>query len=252
MTHRIGIMGGDVAEATLSTTRIDAPASRRAAPGVGLLLLLLVVAAALRVPGWVVPVFNSDESFLATQAEVLNHGGRLYEDAADRKPPIVPYLYAATFRALHTTGLWSVRLLATIAVALTGWLLALEAHRRWGTRAAWLAGLLFVLGTVAFAPQDGQAANFEIFMLLPMTAGVVLAARRRPASAGVAIAFVLCLCFSDELWKIVFGPAGKVLTDLKVNPPTLKLIDPMDTFQIMWMKVPLLLPPSVPKSLIVT
>ena len=156
------------------------PASRRAAPGIGLLLLLLVVAAALRVPGWVVPVFNSDESFLATQAEVLNHGGRLYEDAADRKPPIVPYLYAATFRVLHTTGLWSVRLLATIAVALTGWLLALEAHRRWGTRASWLAGLLFVLGTVAFAPQDGQAANFEIFMLLPMTAGVVLAARRRP------------------------------------------------------------------------
>ena len=182
-----------MAEATLSTTRIDAPASRRAAPGIGLLLLLLVVAAALRVPGWVVPVFNSDESFLATQAEVLNHGGRLYEDAADRKPPIVPYLYAATFRVLHTTGLWSVRLLATIAVALTGWLLALEAHRRWGTRAAWLAGLLFVLGTVAFAPQDGQAANFEIFMLLPMTAGVVLAARRRPASAGVAIALAtLC------------------------------------------------------------
>ena len=74
-------------------------------------------------------------------------------------------------------------LLAAIAVALTGWLLALEALRRWGTRAAWLAGILFVLGTVAFAPQDGQAANFEIFMLLPMTAGVVLAARRRPASA---------------------------------------------------------------------
>ncbi|MFM7271486.1 MAG: ArnT family glycosyltransferase [Actinomycetes bacterium] len=180
-------------EATITTTRIDAPVSRRSAPGFLLFLLLLVVAASLRVPGWVVPVFNSDESFLATQAEVLNHGGRLYEDAADRKPPIVPYLYAATFRAFHTTGLWSVRLVAAIAVALTGWLLALEAHRRWGTRAAWLAGLLFVLSTVAFAPQDGQAANFEIFMLLPMTAGVVLAARRRPASAGVAIA-VATLC----------------------------------------------------------
>ena len=37
----------------------------------------------LRAPGWVVPVFNSDESYLATQAEVINEGGRLYEDATD-------------------------------------------------------------------------------------------------------------------------------------------------------------------------
>lgn len=180
-------------ETTLTATRSSTREDRRAAPGIGMLLLLVVVAALLRAPGWYVPVFNSDESFLATQAEVLNHGGRLYEDAADRKPPIVPYLYAATFRVFHTTALWSVRLVAAIVVALTGWLLALEAHRRWGTRAAWLAGLLFVLGTVAFAPQDGQAANFEIFMLAPMTAGVLLAARGRPAGAGVAVALAtLC------------------------------------------------------------
>lgn len=163
------------------------------APTLAFFLLLLVVAAALRAPGWVVPVFNSDESFLGAQAEVVNSGGKLYEDAADRKPPIVPYLYAVTFRAFHTTALWSVRLIAAIVVALTGWLLALEAHRRWGTRAQWLAGLLFVMGTVAFAPQDGQAANFEIFMLLPMTAGVVLAQRNRLAASGAAIALAtLC------------------------------------------------------------
>lgn len=162
-------------------------------PTFAFFLLLLVVSAALRAPGWVVPVFNSDESFLGAQAEVLNSGGTLYEDAADRKPPLVPYLYAVTFRVFNTTALWSVRVIAAIVVALTGWLLALEAHRRWGTRAQWLAGLLFVMGTVAFAPQDGQAANFEIFMLLPMTAGVVLAARNQPLASGAAIAFAtLC------------------------------------------------------------
>ena len=162
-------------------------------PTLAFFFLLLVISAALRAPGWVVPVFNSDESFLGAQAEVVNSGGRLYEDAADRKPPLVPYLYAVTFRVFHTTALWSVRLIAAIVVALTGWLLALEAHRRWGTRAQWLAGLLFVMGTVAFAPQDGQAANFEIFMLLPMTAGIVLAQRSRPAASGAAIAFAtLC------------------------------------------------------------
>jgi sec-independent protein translocase protein TatC len=60
------------------------------------------------------------------------------------------------------------------------------------------------------------------------------------AIAGTGVAFVLCLCFSDQLWAIVFNPAGKALTDLHVNPPTLKLISPMDAFQILWMKVPLL------------
>jgi len=37
-----------------------------------------------------------------------------------------------------------------------------------------------------------------------------------------------------------FAPAGAALTHLKVNPPTLKLINPMDSFQIMWMKLPIL------------
>ena len=57
---------------------------------------------------------------------------------------------------------------------------------------------------------------------------------------GIGIAFVLCLLFSDQLWNIVFEPAGAALRSLGVNPPTLKLISPTDAFQIMWMKVPIL------------
>lgn len=60
------------------------------------------------------------------------------------------------------------------------------------------------------------------------------------AIGGVGVAFFLCLFFSDELWSVVFAPAGAALTHLKVNPPTLKLINPMDSFQIMWMKLPIL------------
>ncbi len=41
-------------------------------------------------PAFFVPVFNSDETFLATQAHVIGDGGQLYEDAIDRKPPLVP------------------------------------------------------------------------------------------------------------------------------------------------------------------
>lgn len=150
--------------------------------------VLLVLAFVLRLPAFFVEVFNSDETFLATQAVVINEGGRLYEDAADRKPPLVPYLYAATFAVLGTSALWSVRMVAMLAVAVTGLLLALEARRRYGERAGWLAGVLFVLASVAFAPQDGQAANFEIFMLPAMTAAVLLGARGRSRSSGVAVA----------------------------------------------------------------
>jgi hypothetical protein len=153
-----------------------------------LFAVLLLLTATLRTSAFVVDVFNSDESFLGAQAEVINHGGKLYEEAADRKPPLVPYLYAATFALFSTTALWSVRVVAMLAVALTALLLALEARRRYGNRAAWIAGVLMVLASVAFAPQDGQAANFEIFMLPSMTAAVLLARRGRAFSSGTAVA----------------------------------------------------------------
>jgi sec-independent protein translocase protein TatC len=57
---------------------------------------------------------------------------------------------------------------------------------------------------------------------------------------GIGVAFFLCLFFSDELWAVVFAPAGAALKHLGVVPPTLKLINPMDSFQIMWMKLPIL------------
>ncbi len=60
------------------------------------------------------------------------------------------------------------------------------------------------------------------------------------AIGGIGVAFFLCLFFSDELWSIVFAPAGAALRHLGVVPPTLKLINPMDSFQIMWMKLPIL------------
>ncbi|HEX6312812.1 MAG TPA: glycosyltransferase family 39 protein [Acidimicrobiia bacterium] len=154
----------------------------------GVFAALLLLTMALRLPAFFVDVFNSDETFLATQAEVINDGGQLYQEAADRKPPLVPYLYAATFAVTGTTALWSVRVVAMLAVALTALLVAVEARRRYGPRAGWIGGVLLVFASVAFAPQDGQAANFEVFMLPAMTAGVLLARQGRSFSSGAAVA----------------------------------------------------------------
>jgi 4-amino-4-deoxy-L-arabinose transferase-like glycosyltransferase len=170
-----------------SRTATDRAAQRRSTLWLFAVLLLLTVA--VRTPAFFVEVFNSDETFLATQAEVISDGGNLYEEAADRKPPLVPYLYAGTFALFGTTALWSVRVMAILAIAVTALLLALEARRRYGPRAAWIAGVLMVLASIAFAPQDGQAANFEIFMLPAMTAAILLARRGRGFSSGVAVAF---------------------------------------------------------------
>jgi sec-independent protein translocase protein TatC len=60
------------------------------------------------------------------------------------------------------------------------------------------------------------------------------------ALAGVGIAFVLCLLFSDQLWAMVVQPATAALKKLHVDPPTLRQISPMDVFQILWMKLPIL------------
>jgi len=155
---------------------------------VGVFVALLLLTVVLRLPAFFVDVFNSDETFLATQAEVINGGGRLYEEAADRKPPLVPYLYAAAFTITGSTALWSVRVLAMVAVALTALLVAMEARRRYGRKAGWIAGGLLVFASVAFAPQDGQAANFEVFMLPSMTAAVLLAHRGKSFSSGAAVA----------------------------------------------------------------
>lgn len=183
-----------VSSHSLGLTRAPALAVARARRGPSswglptLFGVLLLCTIALRVPAFTVPVFNSDETFLATQAHVLDHGGRLYIDAADRKPPLVPYLYAAALLVTGSTALVWPRVLAMLAVALTAVLLAAEARRRYGRHAAWPAGLLFVLASISFAAQDGQAANFELFMLPAMTAAVLLAARGRGYASGASLA----------------------------------------------------------------
>src|SRR5260370_25861525 len=171
----------------------DPTVGRRGVPitatrGPLLVLIFVVVAFAVHVPMLSKRVWNSDEAYAATQAQVLNRGGRLYVDPVDRKPPVLPYLYAATFWATGADDLVPVRGLAVLADVVTPLLLAAEARRRWGRdRAGLIAGLLFLGASAAFYATDFQTANFEVFMLPTMVAGFVLAARSRPLASGVAI-----------------------------------------------------------------
>jgi sec-independent protein translocase protein TatC len=60
------------------------------------------------------------------------------------------------------------------------------------------------------------------------------------AIGGIGVAFVFSLLFSDQLWYVVRQPATTALTHLGINPPVLHQFSPMDVFQIIWMKLPIL------------
>ncbi|HTM48920.1 MAG TPA: twin-arginine translocase subunit TatC [Bryobacteraceae bacterium] len=57
---------------------------------------------------------------------------------------------------------------------------------------------------------------------------------------GAGVAFLTSIFFSDKLWLFVQNPAETALRHLGVNPPRLIAIDPMEQFNIIWVKLPIL------------
>ena len=56
---------------------------------------------------------------------------------------------------------------------------------------------------------------------------------------GLGVAFVVSLTFSNELWNFVSQPAVQALKTLGY-PQTLKQITPMESFNVIWFKLPVL------------
>jgi sec-independent protein translocase protein TatC len=57
---------------------------------------------------------------------------------------------------------------------------------------------------------------------------------------GLALAFLLSLIYAGKLWDIISDPAVAALKHLGVNPPRLAQLTPMESFSIIWVKLPLL------------
>jgi sec-independent protein translocase protein TatC len=59
------------------------------------------------------------------------------------------------------------------------------------------------------------------------------------ALLGIGVAFGLCIFFMDDLWRIVAAPAVSALKTLKYEPELVQ-ISPMEAFNIIWVKLPIL------------
>lgn len=58
--------------------------------------------------------------------------------------------------------------------------------------------------------------------------------------AGLGVAFVVSIVYAEKLWQIVSEPATKALTELGINPPNLTQITPMEAFNVVYIKLPLI------------
>lgn len=169
---------------------------------------VVALAIVLRLPTIVTRLFDADEAAIGVQGLVVRSGGTLYRDIFDRKPPLPPLAYAASFSLTDSTDIRLMRVLVTAFLALGGLLMAYEAKRRWGTNthAAW-AGTMFVTGAMALFPADAGGANYAHFALLPGAAALLWS--RRPQwfwAIAAGLAFGLSL-LTRQSWLLAFPAA---------------------------------------------
>ncbi len=155
--------------------------------------LLLLVAVALRVADFGNPVIHVDEQYYLLVGDRLAQGALPYVDVWDRKPIGLFALYAL-FAALPGDGIVAYQLGATLAAALTAYVV----FRAAGAVGANRVGALAAAGAylVWLSLLGGRGGQAPVFYNLPVAAAAWLAIRlptRASTGAIVTSGFVACL-----------------------------------------------------------
>ncbi len=131
-----------------------------------IVVLLLVVAFALRAQHFGNPVIQVDEQFYFLVGGRILDGALPYVDIWDRKPAGLFLLYAA-FRLIGGDSLLSYQIAAALSVAATGFTIYRMAIRLAGRRGAILASILYVVSLAMFDGYGGQSPVFyNLFVAL--------------------------------------------------------------------------------------
>lgn len=88
--------------------------------------------------------------------------------------------------------------------------------------------------------SDSEDEEEELLRMSFMEHLEELRSRILKALAGVGIAFLFCVIFANDLWRIVSEPAVDALIQLGYENPKLAQIKPMETFTTVWVKLPML------------
>ncbi|TME56292.1 MAG: hypothetical protein E6I58_08475 [Chloroflexi bacterium] len=140
------------------------------------------------VPSFFHRLLDGDEAIYGSIAALMNMGGPLYaEGGVDNKPPGIFWVYAATFRVFGTYQMAAIHAVALLAVIATAFLIFLAGRQVGSTRAGVLAAIFYGVVTAAGNPRL-LAANTEVFMMLPLTASVLLMLQRRWVWSGLLLA----------------------------------------------------------------
>jgi hypothetical protein len=130
-------------------------------------------------PAFMHRLLDGDEAIYGSIAALMNQGGGLYAaGGVDNKPPGIFWVYSLVFRLFGTYQMTAVHAAGLIAMAATCVLIFVIARDLAGTRPALLAALFYGLLTAGGNPRL-LASNTEIFMMVPLTASVLLMLRRR-------------------------------------------------------------------------
>lgn len=131
------------------------------------------------VPEFAHRLLDGDEAIYGTIAALMNLGAPLYgAGGVDNKPPGVFWVYSLTFRIFGTYQMTAVHAVGFVAMAATCVLTYFIARAIAGPRAGVIGALFYGLLTAAGNPRL-LASNTEIFMMLPLTASVLLMLDRR-------------------------------------------------------------------------
>src|SRR2546425_429283 len=139
------------------------------------------------VPSFFHRLLDGDEAIYGSIAALMNLGGRLYADGGvDNKPPGIFWVYSGTFHLAGTYQMTAIHAVGLLVVLATCAVLFGIGSSVSGPRACLLAALIYGVLTGAGNPRL-LAANTELFMMLPLSASVLLMLRRRWVWSGALL-----------------------------------------------------------------
>lgn len=158
-------------------------------------------------PSFLHRLLDGDEAIYGSMAVLMNMGGGLYADGGvDNKPPGIFWVYALTFRFFGAYNTLAVHIVGFVVLAATCAVIFLIARELSGTGAGVLAALFYGVLTAAGNPRL-LASNTELFMMLPLSASVLLGLRRRWFWSGALIAVAFAFRQSAAVNVVVIALA---------------------------------------------